>query len=74
MQYRIETLKYEIDQYLNGVALDEIEILSKRKQDDRGIIVQSLVEMENQRLSVMWNKTHNTRQNANTSGAEFLAV
>lgn len=74
MQYRIETLKYEIDQYLNGVALDEIEILSKRKQDDRGIIVQSLVEMENQRLSVMWNKTHNTKQNANTSGAEFLAV
>lgn len=74
MQYRIETLKYEIDQYLSGVPLDEIEILSKRKQDDRGIVVQSLVEMENQRLSVTWNKNHNTKQNVDLSGAEFLAV
>lgn len=74
MQYRIETLKYEIDQFLGGVPLDGIEILSKRKQDDRGIVVQSLVEMENQRLSVMWDTTHSPQQHSNTLGAEFLAV
>lgn len=74
MQYRIETLKYEIEQYLNGTPLDDIEILSRRKQDERGIVVHSLVEMENQRLSVIWNKTHNKKQSTNASSAEFLTV
>lgn len=74
LQNRIDNLKYEVDQYLNGVPLDKVEILSKRKQDDRGIVVQSLVEMENQRLSVMWDATHSPQQNSNTLGAEFLAV
>lgn len=68
MQYRIGALKYEIYQYMNGVSLDEIEILSNKKQADRGIVVQSLVEMENQRLSTMWN---NTRPNANCSCSEL---
>jgi len=39
---RIESLKYEIDQYMNGVPLDRIRVLSRKQQDREGIRVQSL--------------------------------
>ncbi len=42
IKYRLENLKYEIFQYLNGVKLDDIEILSLHQQKQRGIKVDSL--------------------------------
>lgn len=55
LQNRIDSLKYETYQYLNGVPLDKIEILSWNKQKQRGINVKSLVELESERLRRMWN-------------------
>ncbi|WP_373263213.1 ImmA/IrrE family metallo-endopeptidase [Hungatella hathewayi] len=40
--FRLENLKYEIYQYLSGTDIDDIEILSARKQEELGISVQSL--------------------------------
>lgn len=40
--YRLESLKYEISQYLNGVSLDEIELLSDNLQKQKGINARSL--------------------------------
>lgn len=42
IKYRLESLKYEIDQYLNGVDLQDIEILSNKQQIARGIKVKSI--------------------------------
>lgn len=42
MKYRIENLKYETEQYLCGIPLNDIEILSTRKQAERHINVTSL--------------------------------
>lgn len=42
IENRLESLRYEIDQYLNGCDLNDIEILSNRKQLERGIKAQSL--------------------------------
>lgn len=55
LQNRIDSLKYETYQYLNGDPLDKIEILSWNKQKQRGINVKSLVELESGRLRQMWN-------------------
>lgn len=55
LQNRIDSLKYETYQYLNGVPFDKIEILSWNKQKQRGINVKSLVELESGRLRQMWN-------------------
>lgn len=54
MQNRIDSLKFEIDQYLNGISLSEIEVMSNAKQKKRGIIIKSLVELENERLRRLW--------------------
>ena len=40
INYRIENLKYETEQYLSGVPLDKLEILSAKKQCERNIQVQ----------------------------------
>ena len=42
VEIRISNLKYETYQYLNGVDLDNIEILSNKQQKSRGICVESL--------------------------------
>lgn len=42
VEIRISNLKYETYQYLNGVDLDNIEILSNKQQKSRGIRVKSL--------------------------------
>ncbi len=54
IQNRLETLKYETHQYLKGTSLDSIELLSKSKQDKKGIVIKSFVELENERLLHMW--------------------
>ena len=43
--YRLENLKYEIFQFLNGTPLDSIEVLSSRKQRDRKIKIKSLNDL-----------------------------
>lgn len=45
VELRLESLKYEIYQHLNGVPLKHIKILSKKQQEQRGIVVQSLNDM-----------------------------
>ena len=51
INYRIENLKYETEQYLSGVPLDKLEILSEKKQCERNIQVQSLNDISNADLS-----------------------
>ncbi|MDD6046084.1 MAG: ImmA/IrrE family metallo-endopeptidase [bacterium] len=41
---RLESLKYEIYQYLNGVPLEELEFLTRNEQERRGIRVESLLD------------------------------
>ena len=53
IEHRIDSLRYEIYQYLKGIPLDEIELLSKTQQEKLGIKVKSLVEIENERLTDM---------------------
>ena len=45
IMYRLENLKYEIFQFLNGTPLDSIEVLSSRKQRDRKIKIKSLNDL-----------------------------
>jgi Zn-dependent peptidase ImmA (M78 family) len=44
--YRLESLKYEIQQYVNGVDIDALEYLSNRRLAERNIRVQSLNDRE----------------------------
>ena len=46
MELRIKSLKYEIFQYLNGIPLNEIKIMSDREQKNRNIHVKSLIDVE----------------------------
>lgn len=47
---RLNSLKYEIFQYLNGVDLNNINILSKHQQELKGIKVDSLSQIEFKRF------------------------
>ncbi len=52
LQNRINALAYEIEQYvINDVDIDEIKILSLRKQHEQGIYAKSLNTLEIERLS-----------------------
>ncbi|WP_368233646.1 ImmA/IrrE family metallo-endopeptidase [Anaerotruncus rubiinfantis] len=42
LQFRLESLKYEIEQYLHDLPLDEVRILSASGQDRLGIRIRSL--------------------------------
>ncbi len=50
MQNRLNSLSYEIDQYLSGTPLDDIQILSHTQQIKQGIHVLSLNDQEDFRL------------------------
>lgn len=41
IEYRISGLKYEINQYENGISIDELEFLSQRAQKELGINIKS---------------------------------
>mgnify|MGYP001014783522 CR=1 FL=1 len=43
---RFESLKYEIYQYLNGVPLDRLDILSRKQLWKRGIQIRSFNDIE----------------------------
>lgn len=40
LEYRISSLKYEINQYQNGTPIDKIKFLSKRAQEEQGIFIE----------------------------------
>ena len=42
IKYRLEALKYEIDQCVNGVAINDIEFISRSVQNTRKLEIQSL--------------------------------
>lgn len=46
IEYRLESLKYEIHQHIKGVPLDQLEILSTSKQKENKISIKSLNEIE----------------------------
>lgn len=50
IKFRLENLKYEISQYISGVPLDHIKILSLNQQIELKINVTSLNELENRYL------------------------
>lgn len=50
VQNRLDNLKYELFQYLNGIPLNEVQILSRKSQAIYGIQVDSLEQIENKRL------------------------
>lgn len=41
IEYRVSGLKYEINQYENGINIDELEFLSQRAQEELGINIKS---------------------------------
>lgn len=71
IQNRLNSLKYEIEQYMNGVPLEKIEILSNNKLNQRGIKVKSLVDMENERMVLSWKKSYDTWKKTNNIDAEL---
>ena len=56
IKYRIENLKYETTQYLSGIPLDEIEILSAKKQEERNIYTISLNQISDDDFARRMNK------------------
>lgn len=62
MQFRIESLKYEINQYLNGASLKDIKILSATAQKQRGIHVKSLNTIEDEMFSAELTKWKQTKK------------
>ena len=50
VQHRLTNLKYELYQYLNGIPLDKIQIVSLTHQERNGIHVDSLEQIETKRL------------------------
>ncbi|MGN1126204.1 MAG: hypothetical protein ACI4RI_02065, partial [Ruminococcus sp.] len=50
IQNRIVSLAYEIEQYVSGIDIDNIRILSKHQQTRENINLKSLVDLENERM------------------------
>lgn len=46
IEYRLESLKYEIDQYLTGASINDIKVLSNHQQKLQHIQVESLNDIE----------------------------
>ncbi len=68
VQNRLDTLKYEIHQYIDGTPINDIEILSHTKQIARGIEIESLTSLENKRLfHIVWGENRNTQDAVMTS-------
>lgn len=55
LEHRLSSLKYEIYQYINGVNIDNIKIISKHEQNLRNIQVKSLIEMADERFLSRFN-------------------
>lgn len=66
VEYRLESLKYEINQHLNGTCISNIEILSQSQQKKRGINIRSINDLENDLFDkeVGWSESHFINFNA----------
>lgn len=58
IQNRLNSLSYEIQQYIGGVPLENIKVLSKAQQHKENIFVKSLNDLETERL-LNWFKPKN---------------
>ena len=58
IECRLENLKYEIHQYLNGVPLNDIEILSLSQQKRKKINIKSLNDIENESFNACFADWH----------------
>lgn len=56
IEYRLESLKYEIHQYLNGIPIDKIKMLSLSQQKRKRINIKSLNEIEKELLTQKYNE------------------
>jgi Zn-dependent peptidase ImmA (M78 family) len=48
IKFRLDDLKYEIQQYLNGTSINSLEFLSKNQRVAKGINVKSLSDVEDE--------------------------
>lgn len=51
ISYRLESLKYEIQQFVNGVPMQNLQVLSHNSQIKQGINIKSLNDIANEDLS-----------------------
>lgn len=56
IEYRLESLKYEISQYLSGVSIDDIDILSLAEQKRRNIHIESINDIQIKYFNVMFDE------------------
>ncbi len=61
IQCRLNSLKYEIYQYHNGISLESLNVLSITQQEKHGIFIKSLNELEDERL-INWINTRKQSQ------------
>lgn len=54
---RLRSLKYEISQYVHGVPIDKIRILSDSRQKQEGIQVKSIMDIRDQKYVDMLNES-----------------
>ncbi len=54
IHYRCESLRYEIHQYLSGLPLSAVEVISNTEQKNRRIKVKSIDDIENEMLEKEW--------------------
>lgn len=50
VELRIKNLKYEIQQYMDGVPVDKIKLMSQNQLRNNGVQVKSLIDLENEKL------------------------
>lgn len=62
IQFRLESLKYEIHQYLNGTSINDIEILSISAQKKRDIQIKSLNTLEEELFKAEMNKWRQSKK------------
>lgn len=60
IKYRLENLKYEIHQYLNGVPIKKLNILSLKQQKNYGINIDSLNTISDNDFMTKCNTWHNS--------------
>lgn len=47
---RLRSLKYEISQYISGIPIERIRLLSDTRQKQEGIVVESIMDIRDQRF------------------------
>jgi Zn-dependent peptidase ImmA (M78 family) len=60
IEYRLESLKYEIHQYINGIPIIDIKILSLAQQDSLNIRIKSLNDLQKELFENDMKKVRNS--------------